>query len=154
MKEVHGRVLLPDGKPAAGARVVALRRYWVQNVKRTPLVKATAGPDGAFTIAIPQNTPDDDTGTGAGIAWIGAEAEGFGTGYEVWRKAGPMPKELAIKLLPELPIHGRIVDLEGRPVVGAQVAIGWQATPRKEFGSWLESSVREVWLNSIDWLRD
>ena len=151
VNEVHGRVLLPDGKPAAGAKVVALRRYWVENVNGTPLAKTTAGPDGAFSIAIPQNTADDGTGTGAGIAWIGAEIDGLGTGYEVWRKADPRPKELVIKLLPEVPIHGRIVDLEGKPVAGGTSrSIGKRRPAKNSVPGW--NSSEKVSLNLNDWL--
>ncbi len=44
--EVHGRVLLPDGKPAVGAKVLALRHYWNQAVKRAPLARTIAGAEG------------------------------------------------------------------------------------------------------------
>jgi beta-lactamase regulating signal transducer with metallopeptidase domain/protocatechuate 3,4-dioxygenase beta subunit len=137
INEVHGRVLLPDGRPAAGARVLALRRFWTTTVKRTPLAKTIAEADGKFVIRFSKSEPHDGLGTSAGIAWIAAEADGFGPGWQQWRSSVDGSKELQLKLVPEVPIHGRIVDLEGKPVRDARVTLLWQLTPDQGLNSWL-----------------
>ena len=57
MNVVHGRVLLPDGRPAAGAKVLALRRFFTVPTKRSPFAKTTAGPNGEFTLRLPRSNP-------------------------------------------------------------------------------------------------
>ena len=133
--EVHGRVLLPDGKPASGARVLALRHYWRPVAKRPPLDKTTAGADGKFTLRIPKLP----VGSVGGATSIAAELSGFGTQWEFRTPRDDTSKEVVLKLVDEMPIHGRIVDLEGKPVRGARVAVLWQQSPRPDFGAWLEA---------------
>jgi beta-lactamase regulating signal transducer with metallopeptidase domain/protocatechuate 3,4-dioxygenase beta subunit len=134
---VHGRVLLPDGKPAVGARIVALRHYRDQSVKRTPLAKTIAGAEGQFTIQVPMLSKEQAAISG-GMVGIAAEVSGLGTQWEQLTRANKTT-EVALKLVAEAPIHGRIVDLEGKPVQGARVTLLWQQVPREEFGAWLEA---------------
>jgi Carboxypeptidase regulatory-like domain len=46
-----------------------------------------------------------------------------------------------LSLVPEAPIHGRVVDGEGRPVAGVRVRVREQAKPTegKDLGPWLEA---------------
>jgi beta-lactamase regulating signal transducer with metallopeptidase domain/protocatechuate 3,4-dioxygenase beta subunit len=138
---VHGRVLLPNDKPAAGAKVFALRRFGTDRLKRTPLEKTTSGPDGQFTIRVPRRIPNDEFGDDFLQTRIAVEADGFGAQCTPWHTRGnEYPQEVVLKLLPELPIHGRIVDLEGRAVRDARVSLLWQETPRRGFSAWLASA--------------
>jgi beta-lactamase regulating signal transducer with metallopeptidase domain/5-hydroxyisourate hydrolase-like protein (transthyretin family) len=136
---IHGRVLLPDGKPAAGARVLALRGFWNRHDKRTPLAKTTAGPDGKFAIRFLSPTYDG-IGTAGAAAMIAAEANGFGVQWHWWTARFDKSAEVVLKLLPELPIHGRIVDRAGKPVRDARVTLVRQQTPNQGFGAWLEGA--------------
>jgi beta-lactamase regulating signal transducer with metallopeptidase domain/protocatechuate 3,4-dioxygenase beta subunit len=137
---VHGRVLLPDGRPAAGARVMALRQFWTAPAKRSPLGRAVAGRDGQFTISIPKKQPYDGTGSPGGVAWIAAVADGFGAQCKVWNSTSQKSKEVVLNLVPELPIHGRIVDLEGRPVRSVAVQVELQEAPRAGMDLWLQAA--------------
>jgi hypothetical protein len=114
--ELRGRIVAPDGKPVPGA---AVRTAWLQ-----PDGAATSGPDGRFLMPVPRwswtrllNGHDREV-------VIVASAPGFGPGFarDAYRAASS--GELTIRLAEDgPPIEGRIVDLEGRPVAGAQVKV-------------------------------
>ena len=92
-----------------------------------------------FTLRLPKIQPADDVNAAGGLV-IAAEAKGFGA---KWRTLGPRldsPEELVLKLLPECPIHGRIVDLEGKPVGGVRVVVAWQNKIDGDFESWLKAA--------------
>jgi hypothetical protein len=129
----------PTASRPRGARVVAMRRYWSPSVKRTPLARTTAGPDGQFAIRVPSPTYDG-IGTAGPAAMIAAEANGFGVQGHWWAARIDKSAEVVLKLVPELPIHGRIVDRAGKPVRDARVTLVWQQTPNQGFGAWLEGA--------------
>ncbi len=112
--EVSGQVLGPDGEPFAGAKLF----LWTEDVKTKDdmPVRATTGPDGRFRFAAPKA----DLGRGAKLV---AAAEGHGPD---WKEPGKGDKfdEVTMKLVKDdVPIVGRILDLEGRPVAGAAVDV-------------------------------
>ena len=82
----RGRVLKPDGQAAAGAKVLALRRFFQARVKWRPRATTVAGPDGRFELRVPKKQADGggDVGTGSGIMWIAAPADGFGPRWTQW----------------------------------------------------------------------
>jgi RNA polymerase sigma factor (sigma-70 family) len=115
--EVRGIVVAPDGKPVAGAAVRGTS--YADGAPSFP--EATSGPDGRFTIRIPKPRPEI-------LALVGAEfqlfasASGHGVGQVEGALRADRPAEQVVTLTPEgLPIEGRIIDLEGRPVAGASV---------------------------------
>ena len=60
-----------------------------------------------------------------GIAWVGFDAI----------KPG---EETTLQLVPDEPIEGKIVDLEGRPAAGVEVRVIWLATNAKsDLTTWL-----------------
>ena len=130
-----GRVLLPDGKPAVGAKVLALRHYWNQAVKRAPLAKTIAGVEGRFTIRIPKMT-EQQMATAGNLVNLAAELNGFGASCQLLTRNNKT-QEIVLKLVAESPIHGRIVDLEGNPVRGARVTLLWRVSPKPDFETWL-----------------
>ncbi len=105
---LRGRVLDPEGKPFAGAKV-----YWFGPEGRPidPGPKATSGVDGRFAFDVARPQADSVIG-------LVADAEGFGLGFPSRRFDG---SEVPLLLLKDEPIVGRILDLQGRPVVGARV---------------------------------
>ena len=103
------------------------------------MAKTTAGPDGAFTIRVPKVQPYDGFGSSGNVAWIAAEADRFGAQWQQWQPDTDAAKELVLKLVPESPIHGRIVDLEGKPVRDVQVQLVWQEAPTEGIVAWLEA---------------
>ncbi|HUY32354.1 MAG TPA: M56 family metallopeptidase [Pirellulales bacterium] len=113
-----GRVLLPDGKPAAGADLYWARIESPQPGSKLKITKrgGTDG-EGRFQIALAQSdlpatvVPSSLVAhkLGFGIAWV-----------EVAR--GQVPPDITLRLVEDRPIRGRVTDTEGRPVAGARVA--------------------------------
>src|SRR5262249_32850934 len=124
MVTISGRVLDPDGKPFEGAELTvcwAWRRHVLKPSK--PKVQATSGPDGRFSFTFSKSTIDARS-----LYWrksyekpylqVVAAADGFAPAWEVVH--GSEIKELTLSLVKDdVPIEGRVVDLQGRPVVGA-----------------------------------
>jgi RNA polymerase sigma factor (sigma-70 family) len=111
---VSGRVLAPDGKPVAGAEVGLDVPDWGETEKAERVVRATSGPDGRFRFtaersALPRNTSLVAVAKGYGPDWVDAAALGKG--------------EVTLRLVKDVPIAGRILTLEGHPVVGAAVRV-------------------------------
>ena len=112
---VSGRVLDSAGKPVAGARVVMPSAIWGRSQKKdTLLVQETTGPDGRFRSAIDRAHLVDGralvaTAEGHALDWI--EATKLGQG------------EITLRLPQDIPITGRVVDLEGRPITGISVSV-------------------------------
>jgi RNA polymerase sigma factor (sigma-70 family) len=110
---IKGRVLGPDGKPVAGAKV------------RFVNAEAESDKDGAYRVSLAR--PDGDKGafTRASRYWymIAATAPGYGPDF---RQIGTADKDGTVDLhlvKDDVPIEGRILDLEGRPVAGATVRV-------------------------------
>jgi protocatechuate 3,4-dioxygenase beta subunit len=126
-----GRVLDPEGKPVAGA-VVWLLRFG------EPTKEATrTDADGKFTL--PPDPKVDRTRTHAGgRVHFAATKPGFGMALPPERVDS---KDLVLKLVPDdVPIRGRIVDLQGEPVVGATVTpLEVWATPDDKLDDWLKA---------------
>ena len=122
--EYAGRVLDPDGKPVAGAKLhLACFEY---QRKGPPPVRATSDDQGRFHFVVTKqdfpDTDDDEPWKGASVI---ASVEGFGLAW-----ASPSgsedkpvdPLKLTLRLVrDDLPISGRIVDLQGHPVPGVSI---------------------------------
>jgi RNA polymerase sigma factor (sigma-70 family) len=136
--EVSGRVLGPDGKPIPGARLYLL------GTKRTkPEPIATADADGAFRFTAKQA----DVGFNGRVL---AAADGLAPD---WLDLGRCGKgEVTLRLREDVAFTGRIVTLEGKPVVGAVVEaerIGRQADG--DLTAWIDNNVKlrkeSYWVN-------
>lgn len=107
--EIHGRVLDPDGKPKAGAKLLLL----TSKGKLTPL--GVSADDGRFTVAVPKETTKH---------WdhsLVAQAEGTGIDFlDLYEFKNKQPTEL--RLVKDNAIRGRVVNTEGKPVRGVRVA--------------------------------
>ncbi len=130
---VSGRVLDPDGKPLAGAKLYV----WVRdnNLKAVESkVRATTDRDGRFDFTFAKK---DIAAVGQWnwrpdpwrYAVIVAAAPGYGAGWKPianW-EAGSMRLETGESELQlvkdDMPVRGRVRDLEGRPVPGATVRV-------------------------------
>lgn len=124
-KVVRGRVLLPDGQPAARADL-----YWTETESSGARKKAKAvrrgmtNDDGQFEITLSQNMLPSTQNpqsvmarkAGFGVAWLRITRE-------------EIPSDITLKMVADRPIHGRVIDTEGRPVVGARIAIGSLLAP-------------------------
>jgi RNA polymerase sigma factor (sigma-70 family) len=129
-----GRVLDPDGKPLAGAKL-HLAKPWYQMKRPAPSpLYATTGEDGRFSFTVPQATVGSDQ------MELVATAKDFGPG---WVTLGPQDKKdnLTVQLVKDdVPIEGQIVDLQGKPVKDATVRVtGIRAAAKEDLGPWLKA---------------
>ena len=123
---VTGKVVDPEGKPFAGAKLYAVRWYWEPHIPHPPLAETTSDADGRFTISYrkSQFTVDVRQIDGWKDVSIVATADGFGTAWVTWSDL-PRGKEPTLRLVTDdVPIAGRVVDLEGKPVAGVTVRVG------------------------------
>jgi RNA polymerase sigma factor (sigma-70 family) len=117
-----GHVLDPDGKPVAGAKLFAV--YYTPRVLPIP-ERGTSDKDGRFKFTI--RTKEFDKSASArpwDEAVVYAVAPGFG--FHLPDPATPWPdrSDLTLKLVKDdVPITGRIIDLQGKPVAGATVTV-------------------------------
>jgi RNA polymerase sigma factor (sigma-70 family) len=104
---VSGRVLGVDGKPFAGAELLLVREG------NKPKKLGISGPDGRFTFTAPR-----------GEKWVNLIARAVGVGIDfvdLGRIA--LTAEVELRLVKDCPIRGRIVDTQGKAVVGAKVQV-------------------------------
>lgn len=120
---LRGRVLLPDGKPAAGAEL-----YWVHSVTASSAVpdeialekRGAADEQGRFELALDlrRNTLSRATPVRSVIAYL----PGYGVDWlEVVRDQ--VPPEAVLRLVADKAIRGRVIDTEGRPTADAKIAV-------------------------------
>jgi RNA polymerase sigma factor (sigma-70 family) len=102
--EIHGRILDPDGKPKAGAKLLLLGK---------PQQLGTTAADGRFTIAIPKEAKDGN---------LIAQADGFGIDFIDLGKWKP-GQVVELRLVKDHLIRGWVVNTEGKPVAGVCVAV-------------------------------
>jgi beta-lactamase regulating signal transducer with metallopeptidase domain len=136
---VRGRVLRPDGQPAGGARVSIVRYYFDLGSKRLSVATGQAGPRGEFELSYRKSQFLE--GVARPEQWkettVVAEADRFGLEWVAWGDIEPS-KPLELRLVPDIPIHGRVLDLQGRPVAGVRVHLGGvEASHRGRLDDWL-----------------
>ena len=116
---VTGRVVDPDGKPVAGARL-----YWPHVAREQPLSetdiefpeRGTTDARGGFRFKLPAS----DVTSIRQRSSVVAAADGYGIG------GAKLPEDdkaadLTIRLVKDRPIKGRILNTEGKPLEGVQV---------------------------------
>jgi RNA polymerase sigma factor (sigma-70 family) len=111
---VSGKVIGPDGKPVPRAKLFV---FDSMEVKAAP--QTDAGADGAFTFELPPLQG------GRSYRYLVATAPDLGLGCDwVGVAAATEPlRDAVLKLPKDEPIKGRLVDLEGKPVVGAKIRV-------------------------------
>jgi RNA polymerase sigma factor (sigma-70 family) len=143
MAEVRGRVLDPDGKPIRGARLFTAGLFSARRGEegKTAEVAATTDAEGRFRLALPRDAVRRST-----RAAIFALADGFGVDWAEWPSADSAT-ELTLRLVKDLPIQGRVLNTEGRPLAGIRVrAIALDATPRGRLDAFL-TTWKQGWNN-------
>jgi RNA polymerase sigma factor (sigma-70 family) len=107
---VSGRVVGPDGKPVAGAKL-----FLCDAAGKSAAPQPAADGDGRFHFALP-------AGTGPGLRGLLATADGLGLDW-AFLQPGAIGHELTLHLPADVPIAGKVVTTEGKPVAGAAVRI-------------------------------
>ena len=120
-----GRVVRPDGKPAAGVPVDVIARA------REPWVATSIQADRHVLIGHGETDADgrfrfDAARTASGrffevdaVAFV----RGFGVGSVRLNPDAEQPSA-EIVLRPEQVIHGRLVDIKGQPAAGVRISVG------------------------------
>jgi RNA polymerase sigma factor (sigma-70 family) len=125
---VTGRVLGPKGQPIAGARLYLPHRVKNPPPGQTPvklIQRGTSGTDGRFQL----NLRRGDAQPGQPVPLIAA-ADGFGLDAVELPKEGKLG-EVTFHLTKDVPIHGRVVSTEGKPLAGATVTVVGLMVPGK-----------------------
>jgi protocatechuate 3,4-dioxygenase beta subunit len=111
---VTGRVLDPDGKPLAGARVFMPGAVWGAEMKAETLVDVQTGPEGQFRFRIERSQLVQGR-------LLLAKAEEYALDWIMADKIGK--DEITLRLPKDIPIRGRVLDLQGRPIKGVSVSV-------------------------------
>jgi RNA polymerase sigma factor (sigma-70 family) len=129
-----GRVLDPEGKPVLGAKLHLVATLWY---RPNPVhVQATSGAGGAFRLAL---APEDarrlaDESSGGTTAVV-ATAEGYGLAFYagggfVGGSFAPVA-DLTLRLAKDdVPVRGRVLDLQGKPLAGVTVRVQQLNAPK------------------------
>jgi hypothetical protein len=110
-------VLDPQGKPFLGATIFL--SYDPSKEPRRPFIRATSDQNGQFRFGVPKALFDanyeDEPWNGVEAV---AQAKGYGLG--IGTESGD-DEAVTLQLAEDLPIDGRIVDLQGRPIAGVTI---------------------------------
>jgi RNA polymerase sigma factor (sigma-70 family) len=129
-----GRVLGPDGRPVAGAKV-HMTLAWGYPHRPSPSPEyARTGPDGRFRFTASRAEFGDY------YTVVAAAAANYGAGWEQVSPAGRRD-DLTIRLVEDdVPIIGTVVNLEGKPVPGVTLTVlQINAAMGEDLGPWLEA---------------
>jgi RNA polymerase sigma factor (sigma-70 family) len=119
---VSGRVLDPKGEPVPGAMIVAHTRSLALGrppyfMRQVPIGDARADRSGRFRIDAPRTSSFNHAGFG-----VVALAPGHGVGWVQLDPDDDQPT-VDIALRPEQVIHGRLFDVQGRPVPDVTLSV-------------------------------
>jgi RNA polymerase sigma factor (sigma-70 family) len=149
--EVSGRVLDPDGKPVRGAKLLFL---YPSGKKHPHKVWATSDAEGRFVFGVLRSLVDNGYSESP---WqdthVLAAADGYG--FAATKVGKPGAADLTLRLVKDgVPLRGRILDLQGKPIAGAHVHIdGMLSTPANgDLTAWLAAlKANKEDPNNVDW---
>jgi RNA polymerase sigma factor (sigma-70 family) len=136
--EVRGRVLDPDGKPFPGADVhLVAQSSFMGKVRHA---EAKSGPDGAFRLSAPAGAAKAGEWDPFGATRLMATAPGYGLAV-AWSDPLRSSGDLALQLTrDDVPVRGRILDLQGKPLAGVTVRVTHLCVPKAgDLSPWLEA---------------
>jgi Carboxypeptidase regulatory-like domain len=129
---INGRVIGPDEKPVAGARLYST--HWLEG--KRPVLEdfpvsphGTTGTDGRFALKLPRS----EVQPGHCVTLLAA-ADGFGFDLiELQQKE--TPGDVILRLVKDVRIRGRLVSPGGKPIAGAKINVNAVSVPnnREEF---------------------
>jgi protocatechuate 3,4-dioxygenase beta subunit len=105
-----GRVLDSEGKPVAGAKL-----FFCERDGKSAAPQPATDRDGRFRFALAATAE-------SGTRYLFATANGLGLDWVALRPA-EAAQDLTLRLPTDMPIRGKVVDLEGKPVAGANVRL-------------------------------
>jgi RNA polymerase sigma factor (sigma-70 family) len=111
--KVTGRVLNPDGKPVAGA-TISVWSYGAKKKKELPRILSDQ--DGKFHLAVTRSELKHE-------AQVTAWADGYALDWTDLNDSGKGTNLTLHLARDEVPIEGRILDLQGKPVSGAMIRL-------------------------------
>jgi RNA polymerase sigma factor (sigma-70 family) len=131
---IGGRVLDPDGRPLPGAKLyIGFSRHRpvldVQDRQVNYPPRMTTAADGRFQFTFTKAELDAMQLDHSRPAVI-AVREGFGPNWAVIKESAA-DAELSLRLVEDVPVHGRILDQNKQPVPGARVSV-WEVTTCSE----------------------
>jgi RNA polymerase sigma factor (sigma-70 family) len=139
--EVSGRVVDPEGKPVAGAQVFFARNvlaFW-RDPPPPPPRPTTTDAEGRFRFRVSttgylfaEEKADWLQGSVVGVA------PGYGPGW-VYNDSAEKLADVTIKLIKDVPIEGRVLDLEGKPVAGVSVRVRSYHLRDGDLKGWVEA---------------
>jgi RNA polymerase sigma factor (sigma-70 family) len=161
-----GRVLDPDGKPFTGATVYLTSKRENPSASKGILPKllqvldpsvfpplTLSGADGSFRLAVSKahlQAPYHED-----VELIG-RAPGYGFAWH-WFTQPNTFTDVNLRLTKDVPIEGRIITLEGKPIAGVQVKMGSVCTgPDGTLKAWfdlVEAALQQDSAKSNEWLR-
>jgi RNA polymerase sigma factor (sigma-70 family) len=126
---IEGKVVDPDGKPVAGAAVALLRKLPPPprgqdvpflHLPEDLLGQTTTDQDGRYSWTLSQADLKKMRETTELTVLAGAKNFGLG-----WQSAAVKPNQdpVVVRLSPEQPVRGRLVDLQGQPTAGVKVHV-------------------------------
>jgi RNA polymerase sigma factor (sigma-70 family) len=111
-----GRVLGPDGRPIARAKIYVSGGESYLQKRASPPVYGTSEEDGGFQFTVPRAKFH-------GYYIVTAAAPNYGPGWAAVSD-GRRRDNLTLRLVPdEVPINALLVDLQGKPVAGATLTV-------------------------------
>lgn len=146
---VRGKVVSPGGQPVAGAIVRAAVNQWAMLKPilgpngKLPAAEARTDAGGEFTVSFTTQPYGDLSHLDR--RWqeiwketnIAASAPGYGPAWVKYKDIPP-DRPLTLQLVPDLPIQGRVVGAEGKPVVGLDIDVGQvYAAKNEDLTPWL-----------------
>ncbi len=132
--EVNGTVLDAKGKPVQGAKLLV----WSKGVgsRANMPVRARTAADGTFRFSLWEEE-----------VFQGAQVIADGRAGVDWKAVGnaKQGRDLTLRLRPDdVPLTGRILDLEGRPVAGVRLEILSVGQTEGDVAKWIDAFVR-IW---------
>lgn len=141
---VRGVVLTPGGEPAVGARVYVLDAAgspflpFLGNEKVRLLAVAQASNDGTFSLSYTEPEETDQQGVNqAALIHHTTRFVATADGYAIGLANNDDHRDaIRIQLAPPQALAGRLIDVEGRPVVGAKIHVKAIAQAGEPLDAW------------------
>jgi RNA polymerase sigma factor (sigma-70 family) len=138
-----GRVLGPDGRPVAGAKVYLTKSWRYVERSGEATVYAITADDGTFLFSVPDSLVAKEH-----LEQLVVTAKGFGPAWTDY-STRPQREDRTLQLVHDQAITGQIVDLQGKPVQGLTVRlVSIKATVGEDLGPWFQDVKAK---NGLSW---